>query len=145
MINFKEDFDISLSELTLFRQKLEEQKAVAMFLLRPLSVLVILLSLTAEVHSVKPPDGRVSSRRYYPRLREQAIMMMSKRGGSPFSVRWYLKKKHPQPPVPLPSVWCLTKFSKTIARARRHICPDPSRIDEPRKKPASFGISYGRG
>ena len=128
----------------MFRQKVEEQKALVMFLLRPLSVLVILLSLTA---AVKTQDGRVvSSRSYNPRLREQAIMMMSKRGVGPYYIRWSsLKKKYPHPPALLPTIWCLTTFSKTIARARRQVCPEPGRIDEPRKYPASFGISYGRG
>ena len=138
-----------------------------MLLLQPLPLLVLLLSLIAAVHSVQPQDGRMlstrfhsvqpqdvlSTRSYNPRLRGQAIMMMSKRAVGPFSVRWYngkpgrtLTVNSPKsPPALLPPFWCLSTFSKTIARARRHICPQPGRLDEPKKYPASFGISYGRG
>ena len=126
---------------------MEEQKSPNMFLLQPLSVLVIILVHNAAVHTAKSQDDRlIFSRSYNPVLREQAIMMMSKRGVGPYYIRWSsLKKKYPHPPALLPTIWCLTTFSKTIARARRHVCPEPGRIDEPRKYPASFGISYGRG
>ena len=129
-----------------------------MFLLQPLSVLVLILFHTATVQTDKSQDGRLVFSRSFlnPGLREQAMMMMTKRGLAEFPVRWYNGKpgrtwfttrlNKPQPPAPtVVPAWCHgnREASKTIARARKLICPEPSKIEKPRN--ANFGISYGKG
>ena len=57
-----------------------------MSLFIPISVLVTIMSLNAEVHTAKPQDGILFFlRSFHPGLAEQAIMM-TKRGVRPFSV-----------------------------------------------------------
>ena len=123
-----------------------------MFLLQPLSVLVIILFLTAKSQD----GGLVFSSSNNPVFPDQAIMMMSKRGTAQFRNRLYNKKpgrtwfinrlNKPQPHAPaVVPVWCQghSVASKTIARARRTICPEPSKIEGQRRD--NFGMSYGRG
>ena len=130
-----------------------------MHLLHPLSVLVTILSLNAAAPTAKPHGGlQVFSRNFNPGLLEGGIMM-SKRGVGHFPVRWFngtpgrawflnrLHKPQPQAQAVLPD-WCQGNrvVSKTIARARRQICPEePSKLVEPRKYLDIVGMSYGRG
>ena len=130
-----------------------------MLLLHPLSVLVITLFHNVTVPSAKPQNGKLTfSGSYHPGLPEEGIMM-SKRGVGHFPVRWYtgmpgrawfrsrLHKPQPQAQAVVPD-WCQGNrvVSKTIARARKHICPEePSKLVEPRKYRDIVGMSYGRG
>ena len=134
-----------------------------MLLLHPLSVLVLILSLNITAPSAKPHGGLlVFSSIFNPGLLEEGIMK-SKRAVGHFPVRWFngtpgrawfLNRLHksqpqaqPQAQVVVPD-WCQGNrvVSKTIARARRQICPEePSNLGEPKKYRDIVGISYGRG
>ena len=97
------------------------------------------------------------SRSYNPGLPEEG-MMISKRVVGHFPVIWFTgtpgrarflnRLQKPQPHQTVVPDWCQGNrvVSKTIARAKRQICPeDPSKLGEPRKYHDIVGIFYGKG
>ena len=79
-----------------------------MFLLQPLSVLVLIICHDAAIHSTKHQDGFLGiSRSHTPPLPEKGIMM-SKRGLiPPLSLRWYKPGR----------TWILNRLNKTQPHA----------------------------